>query len=125
MLTPNAQRTIAILWHNARNQGVDDSKDYVIPLAQLGLPDQGYEALDAAIEELMTTIVTVKQPDGSTKWTQLLGGNDMDDPERPDALLAYSFDKSLTAVLQGFGADATLHEVMSGRGIALLRGRKA
>jgi replication initiator protein len=100
-LTLNARRAITILWHGAHAQGIEAARDYSIEIDQLK-PDghKGYEMVEEAIEALMRTLLTVKMPDGKTRRVQFLGGNDLDDPERPAGTLTYSFDKRLVEVLK-------------------------
>jgi hypothetical protein len=100
-LTLNARRSITILWHNAHSQGVAEGKDYVIEIDDLKPDDhKGYEMVEEAIIALMRTILTIKLPDGRTRRVQFLGGNDLDDPDRPGGTLSYSFDKRLIEVLR-------------------------
>jgi Initiator Rep protein, WH2/Initiator Replication protein, WH1 len=100
-LTLNARRAITILWHNAHFQGVSEGRDYTIEIDDLK-PDghKGYEMVVEAVEALMRTILVVSLPGGKTRRVQFLGGNDLDDPERPAGVLTYSFDKRLIEVLQ-------------------------
>lgn len=100
-LTLNARRSITILWHNAHMQGVAEGRDYTIEIDDLK-PDnhKGYEQVEEAIEALMTSILKVRLPDGRTRRVQFLGGNDLDDPERPAGVLSYSFDKRLVEILR-------------------------
>lgn len=100
-LTLNARRSITILWHNAHMQGVAEGRDYSIEIDDLK-PDnhKGYEQVEEAIEALMTSILKVRLPDGRTRRVQFLGGNDLDDPDRPAGVLNYSFDKRLVEILQ-------------------------
>jgi hypothetical protein len=100
-LTLNARRAITILWHQAHMQGVEEGRDYTIEIDDLK-PDghKGYEMVEEAIEALMRTILTLRLPNGKTRRVQFLGGNDLDDPDRPAGVLTYSFDKRLVAVLQ-------------------------
>ncbi|PHP27643.1 replication initiation protein [Limimaricola cinnabarinus] len=100
-LTLNARRAITILWHNAHQQGIREGKDYTIELAELR-PDghKGSEMVEEAIVSLMQTILTVKLSGGRTRRVQFLGGNDMDDPDRPAGALTYSFDKRLVEMLR-------------------------
>lgn len=100
-LTLNARRSITILWHHAHMQGITEGKDYTIEIDDLK-PDshKGYEQVEEAIEALMTSILKVKLPDGRTRRVQFLGGNDLDDPDRPAGVLSYSFDKRLVEILQ-------------------------
>lgn len=100
-LTLNARRSITILWHNAHIQGVAEGKDYVIEIDDLKPDDhKGYEMVEEAIVALMRTLLTVKLADGRTRRVQFLGGNDLDDPERPAGTLTYSFDKRLVEILR-------------------------
>ena len=100
-LTLNARRAITILWHQAHLQGVEEGRDYIVEIDDLK-PDghKGYEMVEEAIEALMRTILTLRLPNGKTRRVQFLGGNDLDDPERPAGVLTYTFDKRLVAVLQ-------------------------
>ncbi len=100
-LTLNARRAITILWHNAHRQGIEASKDYTIEIDNLK-PDKhkGYERVEEAVTALMRAILTVKLPDGKTRRVQFLGGNDMDDPDRPAGVLTYSFDRRLVEILK-------------------------
>jgi hypothetical protein len=100
-LTLNARRSITILWHNAHMQGVEEGKDYTIEIDDLK-PDnhKGYEQVEEAIEALMSTILILRLPTGQTRRVQFLGGNDLDDPDRPSGVLNYSFDKRLVEILQ-------------------------
>lgn len=100
-LSLNARRAITLLWHNAHVQGVDEGKDYMIELADLR-PDghRGNERVEEAIVALMQTVLTVALPNGRTRRVQFLGGNDMDDPDRPRGILTYSLDKRLVQILR-------------------------
>ena len=100
-LTLNARRSITVLWHNAHMQGVTEGRDYTIEIDDLKPDDhKGYEQVEEAIEALMTTILKVRLPDGRTRRVQFLGGNDLDDPDRPAGVLNYSFDKRLVEILK-------------------------
>jgi len=100
-LTLNARRAITILWYSAHMQGVAEGRDYTIEIDDLK-PDshKGYEMVEEAIEALMRTILTLRLPDGRTRRVQFLGGNDLDDPDRPAGVLTFSFDKRLIEVLK-------------------------
>jgi hypothetical protein len=100
-LTLNARRAITLLWYNAHIQGVETGRDYTIEIDNLK-PDthKGYEMVEGAIEALMRTILTIKLSNGRTRRVQFLGGNDLDDPDRPAGVLTYSFDKRLIEVLK-------------------------
>jgi hypothetical protein len=100
-LTLNARRAITILWHSAHLQGIAEGKDYSVEIDDLK-PDshKGYEMVEDAIEALMRSILILKLPDGKVRRVQFLGGNDLDDPDRPAGVLTYSFDKRLIEVLK-------------------------
>ena len=101
VLTLNARRAITILWHNAHLQGIKEGKDYAIEIDDLKPDDhKGYEMVEEAIVALMQAILTVKLPNGKTRRVQFLGGNDIDDPDRPAGVLTYSFDKRLIEILE-------------------------
>ena len=100
-LTLNARRAITLLWHNAHVSGVEEGKDYQIETDRLKPVDhKGNEMVEEAIEALMRSIVIVRLPNGRTRRVQFLGGNDLDDPDRPDGILTYSFDKRLVEILK-------------------------
>ncbi|MFU1607881.1 replication initiation protein [Sulfitobacter pontiacus] len=100
-LTLNARRSITLLWHNAHMQGVEEGRDYTIEIDDLKPDDhKGYEMVEEAIEALMSTILRVRLPGGQTRRVQFLGGNDLDDPDRPAGVLNYSFDKRLVEILR-------------------------
>lgn len=100
-LTLNARRAITLLWHNAHEAGVEEGRDYQIETDRLKPIDhKGNEMVEEAVEALMRTIVKVRLPNGRTRRVQFLGGNDLDDPDRPDGLLTYSFDKRLVEILK-------------------------
>jgi len=100
-LTLNARRAITLLWHNAHSAGIEEGRDYEIETDRLKpLDHKGNEMIEEAIEALMRTIVKVRLPNGRTRRVQFLGGNDLDDPERKDGILTYSFDKRLVEILK-------------------------
>jgi hypothetical protein len=100
-LTLNARRAITILWHSAHLQGIAEGKDYTVEIDDLK-PDghKGYEMVEEAIEALMRSILVLRMPDGKTRRVQFLGGNDLDNPDRPAGVLTYSFDKRLIEALK-------------------------
>jgi plasmid replication initiation protein len=96
-----ARRAITILWHNAHQQGVEPGKDYSIEIDNLKTDaHKGYDVVEDAIESLMRTILTIKEPNGSKTRVQFLGGNNLDNPNRPAGVFTYSFDKKLIKILQ-------------------------
>jgi len=80
---------------------VAPGRDYTIQIDDLK-PEghKGYEMVEEAIEALMRTLLIVHLPNVSTRRVQFLGGNELDDPDRPAGVLTYSFDKRLIEVLQ-------------------------
>lgn len=101
ILSLNARRAITILWHNAHMQGIEVGRDYSIEISDLK-PDghKGAEMVEEAVVALMQTILTVRLSGMRTRRVQFLGGNDMDDPDRPAGVMTYSFDKRLVEILQ-------------------------
>lgn len=96
-----ARRAITILWHNAHRQGIEPNKTYSIQLSKLTPPrHKGTEAVEQTIETLMKTLVVMPLPNGGTRRAQVLGGNDIDDPNRPGGVMRYRFDQSLIEILE-------------------------
>lgn len=96
-----ARRAITILWHNAHEQGIQPGRLYSIELSRLRSDQhRGLGVVEDAIESLMTTLIITKLADGRTRRVQFLGGNDMDDPDRPAGTLRYSFDPLLIEILR-------------------------
>lgn len=82
---------------------MEPGKDYSIEIDNLKTDShRGYEVVEDAIESLMRTILTIKEPNGSKTRVQFLGGNNLDNPERPAGVFTYSFDKKLIKILQEF-----------------------
>jgi plasmid replication initiation protein len=101
LLTLTARRAITVLWHNAKDQGIEPAKDYTIEIDRLNTDThKGYELVEDAIEQLMKTLVTVKRRNGDTTRVQFLGGNDMMDKNRAGGVLTYSFDKRLVGIIK-------------------------
>ena len=82
-----------------RSLGVE-GQEWTIPLSELRGSHNGNERIGDCIEALMKTIITVRLQDGRTRRVQLLGGNDMGDPDRSHGTLTYSFDKRLVPILR-------------------------
>lgn len=100
-LSLEARRVITLLYRNASIEGIEPGRDYQVEMDLLKpTSHKGYERVEDAVMALMKTVVTVKLPSGGTRRVQLLGGNDMDDPDRPRGMLTYSFDKRLVAILE-------------------------
>lgn len=100
-LTMNARRSITILWHNAHRQGIEINKTYTIEIDALVPPKhKGYEMVIDAVRALMTTLIEINKPDGSTSRVQFLGGNNMTAKDRPAGTMTYRFDQELIEILQ-------------------------
>lgn len=78
----------------------NEGQEWTIALSELRGTHKGNERIEESILALMKTIVTVRLSDGRTRRVALLGGNDMDDPDRPRGTLSYSFDKRLAPLLR-------------------------
>ncbi len=100
-LSLNARRAITVLWHNAHRQGIAEGKDYTIPLADLRSDqNRSMKVVIEAVESLMQTLLIVPLAKGGSRRVQFLGGNDIDEPDRPAGVMTYSFDKRLVEILQ-------------------------
>jgi len=97
-----SRRMITILWHSAHQQGIEENKDYRIPLSDLRSDGHhGSEQIRETIRALMTTLIEVRDHQGNTETTvQILGGNDMFKKDRAEGVLTYSFDKRLIWILK-------------------------
>ncbi len=100
-LTLSARRLYNTLIANAfgREMGIA-GHEWSIPLKELRGTHKSNERIEDSIVALMKTVVTVRLSDGRTRRVQLLGGNDMGDPDRKHGALTYSFDKRLVPLLQ-------------------------
>jgi len=100
-LSLNARRAISVLWHSAHRQGIEQGKRYTIALSDLRTDrKKGNEWIDETVEQLMKTVLRVKLSNGKTRRVQFLGGNDMDDSDRPEGTLTYNFDPLLVEILR-------------------------
>jgi hypothetical protein len=100
-LTLQDRKIYNVLIHHAFGPKMAElDHQWTIPLSQLRGAHKGNERISASIHRLMTTVVTARVPNGKTRRFQLLGGNDMDDEDRPDGRLTYSFDSRLVEVLK-------------------------
>lgn len=99
-LTLHDRRAITLLYRNAALDGIAQGKDYEIEIDLLKPADhKGNEQVEATIDRLMKTVVHIGLRGGGRRKVQLLGGNDLDDPDRPRGMLRYSFDKRLVEML--------------------------
>ena len=101
-LTLQDQRIWNALLDNAHGPAMRDSeKEFTIDLSPLRSSHNSNERVEDSIERLMKTIAVCRMPDGSTTRFQLLGGNNMGDPNRPRGEMTYRFDKALIDILSG------------------------
>lgn len=99
-LTLSARRLYNQLLANAFGKDMAiEGHEWTIALSELRGSHNSNDRLGDSIEALMKTIVTVRMQDGRTRRVQLLGGNDMGDPDRAHGNLTYSFDKRLVPLL--------------------------
>jgi hypothetical protein len=99
-LTLRDQRVWNALLDNAHGPDMREvDRDFTIDLNPLRSNHNSNERVEDTIERLMKTIAVCKMPNGSVSRFQLLGGNNMGDPNRPRGELTYRFDKALIEVL--------------------------
>lgn len=77
-----------------------ENRRFEIEVTELRDTHGGNERLVRAIEALMTTVVTIKRPGGSTDRVQLLGWNNLSDPKRKRGNLKYSIPPELALLLK-------------------------
>lgn len=100
-LTLQDRRIYNLLIHNAFGPEMAEyDRQWTIPLSELRGRHKGNERISVSIHRLMTTVVTARLLNGKTRRFQLLGGNDIDDEDRPDGRLTYNFDHRLIEVLK-------------------------
>jgi len=100
-LTLQDRKIYNVLIHHAFGPKMTEvDHQWTIPVSHLRGAHKGNERISASIHRLMTTVVTARLLNGKTRRFQLLGGNDMDDEDRPDGRLTYSFDRRLVEVLK-------------------------
>ena len=100
-LTLQDRKIYNVLLHHAFGpQMAEYDHQWTVSLSELRGAHKGNERISASIHRLMTTVVTARGINGKTRRFQLLGGNDMDDEDRPGGRLSYSFDRRLVEVLK-------------------------
>jgi len=77
-----------------------ENRRFEIPIAELRETHESNDRLVQSIEALMTTVVTIGRPDGSTDRVQLLGWNNLSDPRRSKGTLKYSIPPELALLLK-------------------------
>lgn len=83
--------------------GPDMAKEkhtFQISLAELRGLHNANDRVRPCLKDLQTTVVTAKMTNGITRQVQLLGGIDIDDSDRADGMLEYSFDSKLVELLR-------------------------
>lgn len=73
---------------------------FEIATAELRESHDSNDRLVQSITALMTTVVTIQRPDGSTDRVQLLGWNNLSDPKRDHGSLKYSIPPELAEMLR-------------------------
>lgn len=81
---------------------------FQIRLAELRGLHNANDRIRPNLKALQTTIVTARLSDGRTRQVQLLGGIDIDDSDRSDGILEYSFDTKLVELLRNSSIFAKL-----------------
>lgn len=79
-----------------------EGRRFEIAVADLRETHESNDRLVQSIEALMTTVVTIQRPDGSTDRVQLLGWNNLSDPKRKRGNLKYSIPPELALLLKDF-----------------------
>ena len=77
-----------------------ENRRFEIPLIELRETHDSNDRLVRSIEALMTTVVTIQRPDGSTDRVQLLGWNNLSDPKRRRGTLRYAIPPELAMLLR-------------------------
>lgn len=85
-----------------------EHRRFEISISELRENHESNDRLVQSIEALMTTVVTIGRPDGSTDRVQLLGWNNLSDPRRSRGTLKYSIPPELALLLKDSIAFAKL-----------------
>jgi len=100
-LTLQDQRIYNQLLANAHGPRMaEPGIEHSIALSELRRSHKGNERISVTIKKLMTTIAETRNTAGRTRRFQLLGGNDMDDEDRPNGMLRYTFDPRLVELMK-------------------------
>lgn len=78
----------------------ESNRRFEISTAELRDTHGGIERVVQSIEALMTTVVSIERPDGSTDRVQLLGWNNLSDPKRDRGVLKYAIPPELAEMLR-------------------------
>lgn len=100
-LTLADRRLFNILLHHAFGPDLaTENRRFEIPLTELRDTHDSNDRLVQSIEALMTTVVVMRRPDGSTDRVQLLGWNNLADPKRTHGALKYAIPPELAVLLR-------------------------
>ena len=100
-LTLADRRLFNMLLRNAFGPSLGtENRRFEIRLSELRDRHESNDRLVQSVEALMTTVVRVKRIDGSTDRVQLLGWNNLSDPERKQGTFKYSIPPELALLLR-------------------------
>ncbi|PTE19740.1 replication protein RepB [Cereibacter changlensis JA139] len=113
-LTLHDRRLYNILLHHAFGPDLaTENRRFEIALSDLKDGHDSNDRLIQSIEALMRTVVTIRRGNGRTERVQLLGWNDISDPDRTRGTLRYSMPPELAVLLRDSTVFAKLEiEVM-------------
>lgn len=83
---------------------------FQIRLTELTGLHKGNGRIQPALKDLQTTVVTAQLSNGRTRQVQLLGGIDIDDSDRQNGILEYSFDRKLVELMKNSSIFAKLEQ---------------
>ena len=78
----------------------DPASVFEIPLAELRGLHESNDQLRANLLKLQTTVVKARLPGGGLRTVQMLGGHDLETPDRKPGMLRYEFSKMLVPLLR-------------------------
>lgn len=100
-LTLHDRRLFNMLLRNAFGPSLGmENQRFEVFLADLRDTHESNDRLVQSIENLMTTVVTIKRADGSTDRVQLLGWNNLSDPKRKRGTFKYAIPPELALLLR-------------------------
>ena len=78
----------------------DPAAVFEIPLHELRGLHKGNDQLRANLRKLQTALVSAQLPSGGLRTVQMLGGHDLEAPDRETGVLRYEFSKMLVPLLR-------------------------
>ena len=78
----------------------DPAAVFEIPLSELRGLHKGNDQLRANLRKLQTALVSAQLPSGGLRTVQMLGGHDLEAPDRETGVLRYEFSKMLVPLLR-------------------------